>query len=59
MSRDPLRVDQKRMYQGLEKKSRRNRRQTDKALAPNKPEGLQELGFRNEAVHRDRVVLLW
>lgn len=33
----------------------RGKRQKDKALTPNKPEGPQELGFRNEATHREAL----
>ena len=33
----------------------RGKRQTDKALTPNKPEGLRELDFLNEATHREAL----
>lgn len=33
----------------------REKRQIDKALTPNKPEGPQELDFRNEATHREAL----
>ena len=33
----------------------RGKRQKDKALTPNKREGPQELGFRNEATHREAL----